>query len=96
MRLDRSDLGEHRSPLDRIGGFLDKDPIPDAELVFVGSSTAPARANLLGLLTKSVLGVAVCGNALRVRRPKGAPGFWRLRGANRSMRYARGRGRKLR
>ena len=96
LRLDGSDLGEHRSPPDGTGGFLDKDPNSEVELVVVASAATSARANLLGLLTKSGLGVAVCGDALRAWCPRGAPGLWGLRGANRSIRYARTRGRNLR
>jgi hypothetical protein len=96
LRLDSSDLGEHRSPMDRIEGFLDKDPNSEVELMVVGSVATSARANLLSLLTRSGLGGAVCGDALRVWCPRGAPGLQGLRQANKSIRYARGRGRKLR
>ena len=96
LRLDGWDLGEHSSSPDGTGGFLDKDPDSEVELVVVSSAATTARANLLGLLTKSDLGVAVCGDDLRVWRPRGAPGFWGLRGANRSIRYNRRRVRELR
>ena len=93
--LDGSNPDEHHYPLDRIEGFLDEDPTSEVELMVVGGAATSVWANLLGLLTKSGLGVAVRGDALRVWRPRGAPGGLRgLRQANKSIRYARQRGRK--
>ncbi len=93
VRLDDSGPDEHRAVLSRVEDILDGSPGSEVELVVVGS--AAPRANLLGFLTKGGLGVAVCGSTLRVWRPRGAPA---LRGsrATRGVRYARGRGRKLR
>ena len=62
----------------------------------VGGAATPVRANLLSLLTKGGLGMAVRGDAPRVWCPRGAPRLQGLRQANKSIRCARGRGRKPR
>lgn len=95
-RLDGSDLGEHSSPPVGVRGFLDKDPNSEVELVVVGGAATSVRANLLGLLTKIGLGVAVCGDDLRAWCPRGASGLQGSRQANKNIRYACRRGRKLR
>ncbi len=93
LRLDGPD--EHRAVVSKVESFLDESPASEVELVVVGGAATSARADLLSLLTKSGLGVAVGGDALVVWRPRGAPGLQGLR-ANRSVRYARDRRRKRR
>ena len=88
--LDGANPDEHRSPLDRIEGFLDKDPTSEVELVVVGGAATSVWTNLLSLLTKSGLGVAVCGHTLRVWRLGTSPGLRGLRAA-RNGRPAGGR-----
>ena len=79
---------DRRAVLSRVEDILDGSPGSEVDLVVVGG--AVPRANLLGLLTKGGLGVAVCGSTFRVWRPRGAPA---LRGsrATRGVGYARAR-----
>ena len=60
-----------------------------------GGAAASPRANLLGLLTKSCLGVAVCVDTLKVWRPGISPEL-RAFPVGRNGRSARGRRRRRR
>ena len=88
VRLDDSGPDEHRAVLSKVEDILDGSPGPEVDLVVVGG--AVPRANLLGFLTESGLGVAVCGSTLRVWRPRGAPALRESR-ATRGVGYARAR-----
>ncbi len=90
VRPDDSGSDELRTVLSRVESLLDEGPGSEVELVLAGEQVASSRANLLGLLTSRALGVAVCGDTLRVWRPGISPGLRGLR-AGRNGRPAGGR-----
>ncbi len=88
MRLDGADPDEHRTILSNVETLLDERPRSEVELIVVGAASPASRMNLLGLLTKSGLGVSVCKDTFRVWRP-GVPTGRRALRAKRSVHDAR-------
>lgn len=71
LRLDGAGMDEHRAVLNKVESLLDDNPGSEVELVVIGGDTS-SRANLLGLLSKGGLGVAVRDDTLRVWRQRAA------------------------
>ena len=95
VHLDGANPDEQHAVLSRVENLLDGNPGSEVELVVAGGAAASPRANLLGLLTKSCLGVAVCVDTLKVWRPGISPEL-RAFPVGRNGRSARGRRRRRR